>query len=67
MEGLANKALNTMVSSYVGQVPSLFNSFKNTVVQYAHCVQHILANQNVTVNAISVKSAVVHTSSGLEN
>jgi len=34
VEGLGNKALSTMVSSYVGKVPFIFNTFRDTIVQY---------------------------------
>ena len=35
VEGLSNKTLATMVSSYVGQVPFLFNAFRDTIGRYA--------------------------------
>ena len=39
VEGVTSKQLSTMVSGYVGQVPFLFNSFRDIVVQYSSRIQ----------------------------
>ena len=52
VEGIQSKTLSTMVSSYMGKIPFLFNTFRDTVVQYA---QRIPTIHNVQVNAISIK------------
>ena len=42
VEVLANKTLASMVASYVGQVPILFEAFRDTVIQY---LQHNMYQQ----------------------
>ena len=50
--GLGNSTLSTMVSSYVGKVPFIFNMFRDTIIQYS---QRIPTNQPISLNAIDVK------------
>ena len=39
VEGVTNKQLSTMVAGYVGQVPFLYNTFRDIVVQYSTRIQ----------------------------
>ena len=50
VEGVTNKQLSTMVSGYVGQVPFLFNTFRDIVVQYSTRIQ---TQPTSEINAIS--------------